>query len=103
MSEYPDWKVSSAPNDEVPVAHSLTGFATAFDFIYSLLDQKRRELYLKKISAETQALYETSKYRSWGKQFLQNHQTTNIVAILTGAIVVGAHDDTQSMVGNRYL
>ncbi len=22
MSEYPDWKVSSAPNDEVPVAHS---------------------------------------------------------------------------------
>ncbi|KAK7117982.1 hypothetical protein R3I94_021730 [Phoxinus phoxinus] len=98
MSEYPDWRVTSAPNDDVPVAHSLTGFATAFDFIYSSLDQQRRDLYLKKICAETRELYEASQYRGWGKQFLQNHQTTNILAILTGAIVVGAHDVTESMV-----
>ncbi|XP_051519740.1 dermatan-sulfate epimerase-like protein [Myxocyprinus asiaticus] len=98
MLEYPDWKVSSAPNNEVPMAHSLTGFATAFDFSYSILDQQRRDLYLKRIHAETEELYEMSKYRGWGKQFLQNHQTTNIVAILTGAIVVGAHGDIESMV-----
>lgn len=98
MAEYPDWKVTSAPNDEVPMAHSLTGFATAFDFVYSHLEQQRRDLYLRKILKETEELFETSKYRGWGKQFLQNHQTTNILAILTGAIVVGSHNDQTSMV-----
>ncbi|CAB1459952.1 unnamed protein product [Pleuronectes platessa] len=98
MAEYPDWKVTSAPNDEVPTAHSLTGFATAYDFIYSQLDERRRDFYLKKIRSETEELYELSKYRGWGKQYLQNHQTTNILAIMTGAIVVGSHDDPESMI-----
>ncbi|XP_070708953.1 dermatan-sulfate epimerase-like protein [Pempheris klunzingeri] len=98
MAEYPDWKVTSAPNDEVPMAHSLTGFATAYDFIFSYLDERRRDVYLKKIRSETEELYELSKYRGWGKQYLQNHQTTNILAILTGAIVVGSHDDPESMI-----
>ncbi|XP_039646241.1 dermatan-sulfate epimerase-like protein [Perca fluviatilis] len=98
MTEYPDWKVTSAPNDEVPMAHSLTGFATAYDFIYSYLDEQRRDVYLKKIRSETEELYELSKYRGWGKQYLQNHQTTNILAVLTGAIVVGSHDDPESMI-----
>ncbi|KAM6953456.1 dermatan-sulfate epimerase-like protein [Aplochiton taeniatus] len=97
MADYPDWKVSSAPNDEVPTAHSLTGFATAFDFIYSSLDERRRSIYLKRIRSETEELNELSKHRGWGKQYLQNHQTTNVVAILTGAIVVGMHDDPESM------
>ncbi|XP_072524930.1 dermatan-sulfate epimerase-like protein [Salminus brasiliensis] len=98
MSEYPDWTVSSAPHDEVPVAHSLTGFATAYDFIYTYLDTNRRHRYLEKIRAVTEELYELSKHRGWGKQFLQNHQTTNILAILTGAIVTGEHKDPESMI-----
>ncbi|XP_041718101.1 dermatan-sulfate epimerase-like protein [Coregonus clupeaformis] len=98
MADYPDWKVISAPNDEVPMAHSLTGFATAYDFIYAFLDEHRRDVYLKRIRSETEELYEMSKYRGWGKQYLQNHQTTNILAILTGAIVVGTHDDPATMV-----
>ncbi|XP_046880242.1 dermatan-sulfate epimerase-like protein [Hypomesus transpacificus] len=98
MADYPDWKVTSAPNDEVPMAHSLTGFATAYDFIYSLLDEQRRNVYLKKIRSETEKLYELSKYRGWGKQYLQNHQTTNILAIMTGALVIGTHDDPESMI-----
>ncbi|XP_068604074.1 dermatan-sulfate epimerase-like protein [Brachionichthys hirsutus] len=98
MAEYPDWKVSTAPNDEVPAAHSLTGFATACDFIYSYLDEQRRDVYLKKIRSETEEMYELSKGRSWGKQYLQNHQTTNILAILTGAIVLGSHGDPESMI-----
>ncbi|KAM4719167.1 dermatan-sulfate epimerase-like protein [Anableps anableps] len=98
MANYPDWKVISAPNDEVPTAHSLTGFATAYDFIYSYLDESRRDAYLKKIHSETEALYKLAKYRAWGKQYLQNHQTTNILAILTGAIVVGSHNDPESMI-----
>ncbi|XP_036374468.1 dermatan-sulfate epimerase-like protein [Megalops cyprinoides] len=98
MAEYPDWMVTSAPNDEVPMAHSLTGFATAYDFIYASLDTRRRGTYLKKIRAATEELYELSKYRGWGKQFLQNHQTTNILAILTGAIVAGEHNDPETMI-----
>ncbi|XP_076838176.1 dermatan-sulfate epimerase-like protein [Brachyhypopomus gauderio] len=97
MSEYPDWLVTSAPNDEVPMAHSLTGFATAYDFIYSFLDTQRRVKYLTKIRAVTKGLYGLSKYRSWGKQFLQNHQTTNVVALLTGAIVMGVQNDPETM------
>ncbi|XP_023150240.2 dermatan-sulfate epimerase-like protein [Amphiprion ocellaris] len=98
MAAYPDWKVSSAPNDEVPLAHSLTGFATAYDFIYSYLDKGRRDVYLKKIRSETEEMYNFSKYRGWGKQYLQNHQTTNILALLTGAIVMGSHNDPESMI-----
>nr|XP_057915534.1 dermatan-sulfate epimerase-like protein [Doryrhamphus excisus] len=97
MAEYPDWKVTPAPNDEVPVAHSLTGFATAYDFVYSYLDNQRKDIYLKKIRSVTEEMFELSKYRAWGKQYLHNHQTTNILAILIGAIVVGSHDDQESM------
>lgn len=98
MAAYLDWKVTSAPNDEVPMAHSLTGFATAYDFIYSYLDAQRRDVYLKKIRSETEELYELSKHRGWGKQYLQNHQTTNILAVLTGALVVGSHEDPETMI-----
>ncbi|KAJ8268480.1 hypothetical protein COCON_G00136520 [Conger conger] len=98
MAEYPNWMVTSAPNDEVPTAHSLTGFATAYDFIYTALDAQRRVSYLKKIRSATDELYELSKYRGWGKQFLQNHQTTNILAILTGAVVAGEHNDPETMI-----
>ncbi|XP_010786768.1 dermatan-sulfate epimerase-like protein [Notothenia coriiceps] len=98
MAEYPDWKVTSAPNDEVPTAHSLTGFATAYDFVYSYLDERRRDFYLKKIRSETEELLEVSKHRGWGKQYLQNHQTTNILAVLIGAIVVGSHNYPESMI-----
>ncbi|KAM9826833.1 dermatan-sulfate epimerase-like protein [Neosynchiropus ocellatus] len=98
MAEYPDWKVTSAPNDEVPVAHSLTGFATAYDFIYSCLDERRRAVYLKKIRSVTEEMFELSRYRGWGKQFLQNHQTTNTLAFLIGALVVGSHNDPESMI-----
>lgn len=98
MVEYPDWMVSSAPNDEVPIAHSLTGFATAYDFIYTFLDTRRRLRYLKKIRSVTEELFELSKHRGWGKQFLQNHQTTNILAILIGALVAGEHNDPETMI-----
>ncbi|XP_012683261.2 dermatan-sulfate epimerase-like protein [Clupea harengus] len=103
MTEYPDWMVTSAPNDEVPMAHSLTGFATAYDFIYAYLDTKRRLRYLKKIRTATKDLYELSKHRGWGKQFLQNHQTTNIMAILIGALVVGEHSDPETMIWKQVV
>ncbi|XP_068093190.1 dermatan-sulfate epimerase-like protein [Hyperolius riggenbachi] len=91
MAKYDDWLVKNAPGDEVPVAHSLTGFATAFDFLYQSLDRDRRTKYLKKIETVTSEMYDCSKIRPWGKQFLHNHQTTNMLALLTGALVMEEH------------
>ncbi|XP_049638132.1 dermatan-sulfate epimerase-like protein [Suncus etruscus] len=89
MVGYKDWLVENAPGDEVPIGHSLTGFATAFDFLYNSLDDHRRQRYLDKIVVITEEMYEYSKVRSWGKQLLHNHQATNMIALLTGALVIG--------------
>lgn len=89
MVGYKDWLVENAPGDEVPIGHSLTGFATAFDFLYNSLDDHRRQRYLDKIVLITEEMYEYSKIRSWGKQLLHNHQATNMIALLTGALVIG--------------
>lgn len=89
MVSYKDWLVENAPGDEVPVGHSLTGFATAFDFLYNLLGNQRKQKYLEKIRIVTEEMYEYSKIRSWGKQLLHNHQATNMIALLIGALVTG--------------
>ncbi|XP_055272925.1 dermatan-sulfate epimerase-like protein isoform X2 [Moschus berezovskii] len=96
MVGYKDWLVENAPGDEVPVGHSLTGFATAFDFLYNLLDGRRRQKYLEKIWVITEEMYEYSKVRSWGKQLLHNHQATNMIALLTGALVTGVDKGTKA-------
>ncbi|XP_069587090.1 dermatan-sulfate epimerase-like protein [Ranitomeya imitator] len=98
MVNYKDWLVQNAPGDEVPLAHSLTGFATAFDFLYRFLDSDRRQRYLEKIETVSNELYECSRVRAWGKQFLHNHQTTNMLALLTGALVVEEHKLKQANV-----
>ncbi|XP_018428597.1 PREDICTED: dermatan-sulfate epimerase-like protein [Nanorana parkeri] len=98
MTYYKDWFVQNAPADEVPVAHSLTGFATAFDFLYHSLDRSRRKKYYKKIETVTSEMYEYSKIRSWGKQLIHNHQTTNMVALLTGALVLEEYKSNQSSI-----
>ncbi|GCB72049.1 dermatan-sulfate epimerase-like protein [Scyliorhinus torazame] len=92
MAGYPRWQVQAAPNDEVPVAHSLTGFVTAYDFLYPFLDAPRRQGYLEKIHTVTKELYEFSKYRAWGKHYLHNHQATNTLAVLMGALVLTPHE-----------
>ncbi|XP_053106659.1 dermatan-sulfate epimerase-like protein [Hemicordylus capensis] len=89
MAGYKDWLVENAPGDEVPLGHSLTGFATAFDFLYVSLDDLRRQKYFAKIWAVSEQMYEYSKVRAWGKQLLHNHQATNMLALLTGALVTG--------------
>ncbi|XP_028921649.1 dermatan-sulfate epimerase-like protein [Ornithorhynchus anatinus] len=96
MAGYKDWLVENAPGDEVPLGHSLTGFATAFDFLYGSLDDPRRQRYLEKIEAATEDMYEYSKVRSWGKQLLHNHQATNMLALLTGALVAGVERGAQA-------
>uniref|UniRef100_A0A8C0PSV9 Dermatan sulfate epimerase like n=1 Tax=Canis lupus familiaris TaxID=9615 RepID=A0A8C0PSV9_CANLF len=103
MVGYKDWLVENAPGDEVPVGHSLTGFATAFDFLYNLLDDHRRQKYLEKIWAVTEEMYEYSKVRSWGKQLLHNHQATNMVALLTGALVTGVDKGSKANIWKQVV
>ncbi|XP_039176606.1 dermatan-sulfate epimerase-like protein [Crotalus tigris] len=96
MAGYKDWLVENAPGDEVPLGHSLTGFATAFDFLHASLDDVRRQKYSAKIWAVTMGMYEYSKVRSWGKQLLHNHQATNMLALLIGALVAGGGIESQA-------
>ncbi|KAJ6664401.1 hypothetical protein lerEdw1_007058 [Lerista edwardsae] len=96
MAGYKDWLVENAPGDEVPLGHSLTGFATAFDFLYASLDDVRRQKYFAKIWAVSEEMYEYSKVRAWGKQLLHNHQATNMLALLIGALVTGGGVESQA-------
>ncbi|KAF2975574.1 hypothetical protein EK904_012361 [Melospiza melodia maxima] len=96
MAGYKNWLVENAPGDEVPLGHSLTGFATAFDFLYNSLENERRQKYLEKIWSVSEEMYEYSKVRSWGKQLLHNHQATNMLALLIGALVAGVDKGSQA-------
>lgn len=79
--------VKDAPWDEVPLAHSLVGFATAYDFLYEYLNKDQQERFLQVIGNVSRLMYEKSYVRGWGFQYLHNHQPTNCVALLTGSLV----------------
>lgn len=79
--------VKDAPWDEVPLAHSLVGFATAYDFLYEYLNKGQQERFLQVIGNASRLMYEKSYVRGWGFQYLHNHQPTNCVALLTGSLV----------------
>lgn len=79
--------VKDAPWDEVPLAHSLVGFATAYDFLYEYLNKEQQERFLQVIGNASRLMYEKSYVRGWGFQYLHNHQPTNCVALLTGSLV----------------
>ena len=93
FASLPNWRVKASTRDDVPVAHSLVGMATAFDFLYSVLNNTQRQRYLEKIAAVTEEMYQRSedKHVWWGKSYIQNHVATNYVALLTGALVVSRH------------
>ncbi|KAI5193858.1 Dermatan-Sulfate Epimerase [Manis pentadactyla] len=88
MAAQPSWLVRDAPWDEVPLAHSLVGFATAYDFLYNHLSKTQQEKFLEVIANVSGYMYETSYRRGWGFQYLHNHQPTNCLALLTGSLVL---------------
>ncbi|XP_076801715.1 dermatan-sulfate epimerase-like protein [Clavelina lepadiformis] len=97
MTSYPDWYVTSSRNvDQVPIGHSLTGYATALDFLYPYFSKSRVKHYLKKIRTEVEALYQilVKKRAGWAKQFIHNHAPTNVLAMLLGAMVYEVHSPT---------
>ncbi|XP_076872814.1 dermatan-sulfate epimerase [Brachyhypopomus gauderio] len=88
MAAQPSWLVKDAPWDEVPMAHSLVGFATAYDFLFEYLSKGQQEHFLQVIGNASRYMYEKSYHRGWGFQYLHNHQPTNCVALLTGCLVL---------------
>ncbi|XP_030051058.1 dermatan-sulfate epimerase-like [Microcaecilia unicolor] len=88
MAAQPSWLVTGAAKDEVPFAHSLVGFATAYDFLYNYLNEAQQKQFLEVIANTSRYIYETSLIRGWGYQYLHNHQPTNCMALLTGSLVL---------------
>ncbi|XP_007429116.1 dermatan-sulfate epimerase isoform X1 [Python bivittatus] len=88
MAAQPSWLVKDAPWDEVPLAHSLVGFATAYDFLHNYLSKSQQEKFLEVIANASGYMYEASYRRGWGFQYLHNHQPTNCVALLVGSLVL---------------
>ncbi|XP_064620296.1 dermatan-sulfate epimerase-like protein [Lineus longissimus] len=97
MASYPNWLVASAPTDEVPVSHSLLGFATAYDFLFPRFGRKKQQLYTNKILTVTKGLYHASFSRWWGHSYIQNHVATNLLALLVGGLVSKPHDAKASV------
>ena len=87
MASYDCWYVIGVELDEVPVAHSLLGFSTAFDMIYNDLDTQRRQLYTEKLRNITKLMYDLW----WGRTYVQNHVATNVVSILTASLTLQMH------------
>ena len=98
LENLPNWRVKASIEDDVPVAHSLTGMATAYDFLYPRLNNTQRTRFLKKITSVTKELYERSYDRKlwWGNSYLQNHVATNYMAIFTGALIVVRHMELEA-------
>lgn len=83
-----NWRYARSPQDDVPVAHSLVGMATAYDFLGDRLDKRLQMITKLKIMNATRQLYENSINLWWGKSYIQNHVATNYVALLIGGLVM---------------
>ena len=97
LTNFSSWEVSSTANDEMPISHTLVGFATAYDFLYNHLTLDQRERYFKRMRRSTLRNFERFKKAPWGQQHLQNHVLNNCVGILTAALVVQVHDPRASL------
>ena len=90
----PNWRVKSMWRDNVPVAHSLIGMTTAFDFLYDYLDPKRRVQMLAKMTAVSREIYDHEMLRT--EKYIHNHVPTIFVALLTSALVAGKHNSVEA-------
>ena len=91
MVSYRSWYVIGMENDEVPIAHSLLGFATTFDMIYNDVDAERQWTYIEKLKNVTEFMHKLSLKGWWGRGYVQNHVATGMVSILTSSLVMRTH------------
>lgn len=86
------WFVKNLPHDEVPVSHSLTGFATMYDFVYGLLDKERQSSYLGVIEKHGRKLYEHAvRGAAWTRIYVHNHSPTILLALHISASICEHH------------
>eukprot|EP00049_Salpingoeca_infusionum_P003126 m.63823 g.63823 ORF g.63823 m.63823 type:complete len:749 (+) comp11967_c0_seq2:93-2339(+) len=89
MARFDLWTVAALPKDEVPVAHSLVGFATAFDFLYQVMSTSQRRRYARAIVHHTLFMQDrvVDDDRWWAYVWLQNHVFTNCHSIFIGCLM----------------
>ncbi|XP_029451087.1 dermatan-sulfate epimerase-like [Rhinatrema bivittatum] len=95
MAAQPSWLVNDDLKNDAPLAHSLVGFATAYDFLYSFLTKTQQKKFREVIAKNSQYMYEKSFKRGWGYKYLHNLQPTNCMALLTGSLVLMSGDYLQ--------
>ena len=102
MAGYPTWFIDPLPADEVPVSHSLTGMATAFDFLKDRLTDEQQQRYASKIYNVTKNLYDFGQNKGWGRCYIQNHVASITMAILNGAIVLQSYHKEETSVWRKW-
>lgn len=95
MEGYEKWYAGGNVGDDVgPLSNVLTGFATAYDFVYDRLDPKRQLLYYNKIKAVTSKffkIFDTKRY-DFMKQHTHSQVSSNVIGFLIGSLIVSSHE-----------
>ncbi|XP_028410035.1 dermatan-sulfate epimerase-like protein [Dendronephthya gigantea] len=85
---YNTWLVTGKEKDEVPLAHSLLGYATAFDMLHDSFTQQERDRYANTLLQKGTQMFKAANRAWWGRSYIHNHVATNYMALLTAALVV---------------
>jgi hypothetical protein len=88
FTSYNTWLVTGLEKDEVPLAHSILGYATAFDCLYSSFTLDERDRYAIKLLQTGTQLFNAANKVWWGRSYIHNHVATNYMALLTAALVL---------------
>ena len=88
LTSYNTWFVTGRETDEVPVAHSLLGYATAFDCLHNLLTPQERVRFASKLLQTGTLMFNAANKMWWGRSYIHNHVATNYMALLTAALVL---------------
>ena len=88
LTSYGSWLVTGRESDEIPFAHSLLGYATAFDCLHDSFTQEERDRYAMKLLWAGSFMFDAANEVWWGQSYIHNHVATNYMALLTAAIVV---------------
>ena len=88
LTSYNTWFVTGKETDEVPVAHSLLGYATAFDCLHNLLTPQERVRFASKLLQTGTLMFNAANKMWWGRSYIHNHVATNYMALLTAALVL---------------
>ena len=88
LTSYNTWLVTGKENDQVPLAHTLLGYVTAFDCLHNSFTQDERDRYAAKIVQTGTQMLNGANKRWWGRSYIHNHVATNYMALLTAALVL---------------